>query len=147
MPSRIENTLNEDRIRGPRGGSRPGRGQRHHLEDETDRQLERYFGAGRSRRRDGLRRAETYRRRAEQLFTLVLDAELDPEAAELDVVRVESNAAGTLLTLVAAGSEVDDDLAQRLGPELRRELMRHLPRRRVPDVRVRIVEARGEEDR
>lgn len=122
---------------------------RHHLEDEVDRDLERLFGDGKARRRDSERRQEQYARLAERLFQIVLNGELrDPALEGLVVDHVELHGSSSILTLwVALRSGLDDRDREEIERQLdaargllRAELARHLPRKRVPDVRVRVLD-------
>jgi len=120
----------------------------HHLEDEVDRDLDRYFGAGKARRRDIQRRQEQYARLAERLFDLALRGELrDPAFEGLILDRVELHPGSSVMTLwVALPAErspedrgtVELRLAGAQGL-LRATLARHLPRKRIPEVRVRVL--------
>jgi len=128
------------------GGESPQR-LHHHLEDEVDRDLDRYFGSGKARRREHHRRQEQYARLAERLFDLALRGELrDPAFEDVVLERVELHSASSVLTLwialpderdAEARSTVESRLAGVQGL-LRADLARHLPRKRIPEVRIRV---------
>ena len=120
----------------------------HHLEDQIDRDLDRYFGAGKARRRDTHRRQEQYARLAERLFHLALRGELrDPAYEDVVLERVELHSGSSMLTLWVA-LPPERDAAGRRTVELRlagvqgllrAALARHLPRKRIPEVRIRVL--------
>ena len=125
-----------------RNPRRSGPKPRHHLEDAFDRELDRLHGTGRSRRNERARRDEQLRLRALRLFEQVLLLEVEHEAlagAHLAEVEVHPGAGMLTVHLMVVDEELANPLAQELEARLRAELALHIPRRRTPTVRLRIL--------
>ncbi len=123
---------------------------RHFLEDEDDRAMAKYFGAGRARARDEHRQTDRLRAAVLRQVLMVLHggavegAHAAPHErapwADLAVVAVDVRRGGTVeVTFALAEGEGSAALAARLAAALQRELAAHVPRRRTPVVRVRLV--------
>lgn len=148
----------------------PGPKPRHFLDDEDDRALAKYFGSGRERARAADRGAARLAAAVRRHVLVVLHGGADPATRDavsgdprepdtpwpdLRLVAVDVGRGGAALSVtfaVAQGEEPSSRaLAARLAAALRAELAAHVPRRRTPEVRVRLVAEdqgglRGEED-
>lgn len=143
--------MNNDRKRG-RGRSLPK--LNHHLEDEQDRKIEKYFGTGRSSESAQGRRQAQYCQEAERLIRLVLCGEwTDPLLDGLEVVGVQPSddnhqlIVELQLPIERAGANLAEiearlESASRL---LRAELAAHVKRKRTPALRFVVYPASKKE--
>ena len=131
---------------------------RHHLEDEFDQELDKQQGARRAQARDQLRRSSRYVHLAFELLGTTISREVDDPLLEgIELLSADLHPGGGLMTLrvglpsdPATGDRALDaadpfvrESLTALEGRLRDELCLHLPRRRVPDVRVVVAEAFG----
>ena len=126
---------------------------RHFLEDEDDREIAKYFGSGRSRARCEERGAARLRAAVQRHVLVVLHGGADRvpsdddgwsrAIADLRLVATDVGPRGGSVRITLACRHEDSRsraaLAERLAVLLRAELAAHVPRRRTPEVRVRLV--------